>query len=823
MTDAGLPGRADSLLLELASQQATGCLTLSDPDGEQATVWFRDGLVYAVSVPGRRPLLGVRLMSSGALTPEALAEALEVQRTELQGWRLGELLVHLGIVDRTIVESFVTEQVRDQVADLIHWDIAASKFRNGKRTRQGSSPPIEVTDLLDLARQRDSRWAEILPFIGGADSVPVLSTSSDAAPDVVLGPYDWALLCKVDGVRTVSDLADDCGFTVFEAGMVVVGLLDAGLVEIDDDARDNDNIWLSDWTDEQPTDDEVADTVAKVAAALNDMDLGPSSRSPFSARPLATERASLTPAAAVEEPVARRSPFQAAPVVEEQFANVVSLASEREARDEADRVVAERHEAERLAREERARVAAEQAEAQRLQDEQLEAERAETARAACEEQERREAERAETERVAAEQAEAQRLAAEQAEAERLAAEQAEAERVEAERVEAERLAAEQAEAERVEAERVEAKRVAAELAETERVEAVHAESQRLEVERVASEQAEAQQAEAQRLEDERVAAARAEAERIAAEQAEAQRLEAERVEAELLARAEQDRVEAERIAAAQAEAQRFQEEQLEADRAFRAEQERFEAVSREAERIAHEASERVEAERVEASRIEAALVEAVRAERTEREREQAELQSLGMEYPVPGLEISQPMDRHAVNAIFTELALDPPRPPIDDAAEDTEESYDVVATVISEIEHVAAHSFPSDNEDDDVDDVDDDMHVPAAVYSLDDEPFHSHTSQSPVVDGAPTYYQPQSTRDGEPHIVEPEFAPAMAGNAAHSEGADMAALLRELSSLGGGFDPDSGNASGNAAAVGRPMQPGPGEKGGKKKKGFFGR
>ena len=708
MTDAGLPGRADSLLLELASQQATGCLTLSDPDGEQATVWFRDGLVYAVSVPGRRPLLGVRLMSSGALTPEALAEALEVQRTELQGWRLGELLVHLGIVDRTIVESFVTEQVRDQVADLIHWDIAASKFRNGKRTRQGSSPPIEVTDLLDLARQRDSRWAEILPFIGGADSVPVLSTSSDAAPDVVLGPYDWALLCKVDGVRTVSDLADDCGFTVFEAGMVVVGLLDAGLVEIDDDARDNDNIWLSDWTDEQPTDDEVADTVAKVAAALNDMDLGPSSRSPFSARPLATERASLTPAAAVEEPVARRSPFQAAPVVEEQFANVVSLASEREARDEADRVVAERHEAERLAREERARVAAEQAEAQRLQDEQLEAERAETARAACEEQERREAERAETERVAAEQAEAQRLAAE-------------------------------------------------------------------------------------------------------------------RVEAELLARAEQDRVEAERIAAAQAEAQRFQEEQLEADRAFRAEQERFEAVSREAERIAHEASERVEAERVEASRIEAALVEAVRAERTEREREQAELQSLGMEYPVPGLEISQPMDRHAVNAIFTELALDPPRPPIDDAAEDTEESYDVVATVISEIEHVAAHSFPSDNEDDDVDDVDDDMHVPAAVYSLDDEPFHSHTSQSPVVDGAPTYYQPQSTRDGEPHIVEPEFAPAMAGNAAHSEGADMAALLRELSSLGGGFDPDSGNASGNAAAVGRPMQPGPGEKGGKKKKGFFGR
>ena len=45
----------------------------------------------------------VLLMWLGELITEqgmSLAEALEVQRTELQGWRLGELLVHLGFVDR---------------------------------------------------------------------------------------------------------------------------------------------------------------------------------------------------------------------------------------------------------------------------------------------------------------------------------------------------------------------------------------------------------------------------------------------------------------------------------------------------------------------------------------------------------------------------------------------------------------------------------------------------------------------------------------------------------------------------------------------------
>ena len=79
------------------------------------------------------------------------AEALEVQGTELQGWRLGELLVHLGFVDRAVVESFVTEQVRDQIADLLSWPVAEKKFRNGKRTRQDVAPPSRVVDLLAAA------------------------------------------------------------------------------------------------------------------------------------------------------------------------------------------------------------------------------------------------------------------------------------------------------------------------------------------------------------------------------------------------------------------------------------------------------------------------------------------------------------------------------------------------------------------------------------------------------------------------------------------------------------------------------------------------
>src|SRR5690348_6061086 len=200
--------------------------------------------------------------------------------------------------------------------------------------------------------------------------------------------------------------------------------------------------------------------------------------------------------------------------------------------DDADALAA-REEADRLAAEkaERERIAAEHAEAERL------------------------AEQAEQERVAAEQAEAERVAAEQAEQERVAAEQAEAERAAVEQAEQERVATEQAERERLAAEQAEQERVAAEQAEQARLaaEAERAAAEQAEIERLAAEQAEQARLAAEQAERERVAAEQAEQERLAAEQAERDRIAAEEAERERIA-AEQ--AEAERIAAARAQAER---------------------------------------------------------------------------------------------------------------------------------------------------------------------------------------------------------------------------------------------------------------------------
>ncbi|MDQ6650191.1 MAG: DUF4388 domain-containing protein, partial [Actinomycetota bacterium] len=494
------------ILTMLAADEATGCLHVRDAADEEALIYLKSGDVYAVSVPGRRPQLGARLVTSGALGPEALAEALEAQRTELQGWRLGELLVHLGYVEQPLVEDFVNEQVRDACADLSRWPAGKWRFRKSERTREDVAPPVPVADLLDEVRRRLAVWDELADVVHGPGAVPRLAAGGMSTAELSIDADAWSLLCKVDGERTLIELARDCGLTLFEAGRVIHGLVVSGLLEVEEEPLPAPSPEPAPVEDEMPADagnalaaltaaftstngaepevelvdgaDQYAGPIARVSQALSAL-LGPShaDNDPFAApkkRVVQTKSAAEPLTESAE--AARRDRIRAAASAELATAHAMAEEQRRAGR------TTDSHLAKIVdlgaARREQSRREAEEA---------AQAKRAESARLAALEAERLEAERVEAERLEAERLEAERLEAERLEAERLAAEVAaarteaervDAERVEAERVEAQRLVAKEAAA-RAEAERVEAERVEAERVEAERVEAERAEAERV--------------------------------------------------------------------------------------------------------------------------------------------------------------------------------------------------------------------------------------------------------------------------------------------------------------------------------------------------------
>jgi len=200
------------VLALLADGSASGCLHLRSPDGQAARVYLRSGRIYSVHTPGDRPDLGGRLVSRGLLAPEALTEAVEAQHSELQGWRLGELLVHLGFVDQAVVDAFMSEQLRDALTELLSWTTGTWKLRLNERTRDDVAPAATVTELLADVEARRGTWTQVARAVHGPAAVPVLSAAGRSDEQLEIDPDAWSLLCKVDGERTVAELARDGGF-----------------------------------------------------------------------------------------------------------------------------------------------------------------------------------------------------------------------------------------------------------------------------------------------------------------------------------------------------------------------------------------------------------------------------------------------------------------------------------------------------------------------------------------------------------------------------------------------------------------------------------
>ena len=229
---ADMAPTAESLLRDLGQGAASGVLEISHPGDELSHVWVREGRIYAMQVPGYRPALGIRLLSGGLVSPEQLSAAAAEQRDHFPSHLIGQVLVAMGFVAPDVIEAFVRDQVRDQVADLLDLDVLGGQFHAGRHVRQDIIEPTDVDTLLATARENRDRRADVLARVGGPTVVPVLGPPTTGPTQTPLGPYDWALLCRVDGRRDLTELARVCGFTVVEAAQVVADLVTTGLLAL---------------------------------------------------------------------------------------------------------------------------------------------------------------------------------------------------------------------------------------------------------------------------------------------------------------------------------------------------------------------------------------------------------------------------------------------------------------------------------------------------------------------------------------------------------------------------------------------------------------
>ncbi|NEB03286.1 hypothetical protein [Streptomyces sp. SID13726] len=245
-TDRGWGG-VSPMLTRLAAERATGVLVR-----ERGTLHLADGKVVHADSPAA-PGADVLLAAHGTLDPamwrEALAESVQSLGNAGTGTRrltgaeavqqAGRRLVAGGLLTPGALEMCRLTALYDAAYFALSPSSAPGRFRYGTEDglddgpgeapddRPGTLRPVPVADLeRETLRRRDLLhriWPDALP-----DETPLTREYRPAAPSIPARRQ--AVLARVDGVRTASDIARELGRPAFHTLVDVRRLMAAGVV-----------------------------------------------------------------------------------------------------------------------------------------------------------------------------------------------------------------------------------------------------------------------------------------------------------------------------------------------------------------------------------------------------------------------------------------------------------------------------------------------------------------------------------------------------------------------------------------------------------------
>ncbi|MFE0508780.1 transcriptional regulator [Streptomyces sp. NPDC058964] len=211
-------GALSPMLTRLADERATGVLVR-----EHGTLHLTEGRVVHAESP-LAPGLDVLLTAHGALAPGDWRQA-----ADRAGGPAGaaRLLLDTGRLSAGALELCQLSALYDAGYFALAPSSTPGRFRYGTAPRVSVLRPLPVTALERETLRRRALLHRIFPD-PVTDSAPLIRADPVAAPPVP--PRQRAVLERLDGVRTASDIARELGRKAFHTLVDVRRLAAAGLV-----------------------------------------------------------------------------------------------------------------------------------------------------------------------------------------------------------------------------------------------------------------------------------------------------------------------------------------------------------------------------------------------------------------------------------------------------------------------------------------------------------------------------------------------------------------------------------------------------------------
>ncbi|HZE96046.1 MAG TPA: DUF4388 domain-containing protein, partial [Planctomycetota bacterium] len=217
-----------------------GILTLFKNDDKKTIHFSPKGMRLLSSTMKRINKLGKILLRRKRISKEDLDALLKEQK--LLGWKLGQIAVESGLVQKRDVEDALREQIEEEIFDMFMWKEAAFEFNEGRAPKPEENNPLSgvtfdanMTGLILEAARRADELFMIRKILSDDDmsliKFPFEIQAEELGEDVEVVDD---IIPLINGRRTVREVVNGSIFPRFISMRAIYRLLVLGYVKAQD-------------------------------------------------------------------------------------------------------------------------------------------------------------------------------------------------------------------------------------------------------------------------------------------------------------------------------------------------------------------------------------------------------------------------------------------------------------------------------------------------------------------------------------------------------------------------------------------------------------
>jgi hypothetical protein len=191
-------------------------------------VFFRSGLVVGARSSRREDRLGELLIRIGLITKQQFSDASHFIKS---GWKMGEILAELKIIQKEEIEKYVRMQVLEIAGSVLIDPPRKLTFSDLSAVDNVISTPLSVADIvMEAARKTPRIDAVQKQILGDARRLGFSSEPLLRFQDISLSPEEAYILSRIDGTQSAQEISTLSPLSEEHTARTLFGLQEAGIL-----------------------------------------------------------------------------------------------------------------------------------------------------------------------------------------------------------------------------------------------------------------------------------------------------------------------------------------------------------------------------------------------------------------------------------------------------------------------------------------------------------------------------------------------------------------------------------------------------------------